>query len=67
MEPRNRAIINNKGSASFFPVPFLRDVMLEANSKDPWEAIPVAFAVAKEYDDTHEDGNTTAHAEAFAL
>eukprot|EP00957_Ditylum_brightwellii_P135663 10345530-Ditylum_brightwellii.AAC.1 len=41
--------------------------MLEADSKDPWELIPEAFAVAKEYDNSHEDGNTTAYAEAFAL
>eukprot|EP00957_Ditylum_brightwellii_P188852 14375408-Ditylum_brightwellii.AAC.1 len=43
MEPGNRVSINNKGSASFVPAPFLRDTMLEADSKDPWELIPVAF------------------------
>eukprot|EP00957_Ditylum_brightwellii_P051309 3890115-Ditylum_brightwellii.AAC.1 len=49
---KNRAAINNKGSASFVPAPFLRDAMLETDSKDLWELIPVAFAVAKEYDNT---------------
>eukprot|EP00957_Ditylum_brightwellii_P087304 6644877-Ditylum_brightwellii.AAC.1 len=63
----NRAAINNKGGASFVQAPFLRDDMLEANNKDPWELIPVVFVAAKEYDDTREDGNAAAHAEVFAL
>eukprot|EP00957_Ditylum_brightwellii_P158217 12043597-Ditylum_brightwellii.AAC.1 len=67
IEPGNRAAINNKGSASFVPAPFLRDAMLEAISKDPWELISVAFSAAKAYDNTHDDGNAAAHTEAFAL
>eukprot|EP00957_Ditylum_brightwellii_P129856 9905099-Ditylum_brightwellii.AAC.1 len=41
--------------------------MLEADSKGPWELIPVVFAAAKEYDNTHEDENAAAYTEAFAL
>eukprot|EP00957_Ditylum_brightwellii_P047154 3580975-Ditylum_brightwellii.AAC.2 len=56
-----------QGKCNVVPAPFLRHAMLEANSKDPWEMIPVTFAVAKEYDDTHENGNAVAHTKVFAL
>eukprot|EP00957_Ditylum_brightwellii_P202011 15328180-Ditylum_brightwellii.AAC.2 len=65
-EPGNRVAINNKGSASFILAPFLRDVLMEADNKEPLELTPVAFAVAKEYDDTYEDGKAAAHTETFA-
>jgi len=63
--------VNFKGSALFFPPPFLRDAILNADTTEPLELILISVAAAKEFDRIHEedeDYNESAmsHIEEFA-
>jgi len=60
------------GAASFIPSPFLRNFVIESESNDPAEIVPLLFAEAKRFDADHADDQAyrdtaVSHAEDFAL
>ena len=56
--PRNGTRKNFEGSSAFIVAPWLRSVILEADSKDPFVLIPLAISRAKSFDTEHENDSS---------
>eukprot|EP00957_Ditylum_brightwellii_P101694 7749988-Ditylum_brightwellii.AAC.1 len=65
--PDQRGAVTYPGCACFIPAPFLRDAIINAESNDPFEIIPMVFLIAKDFDDKNGSGDATQHSEDFAL
>ena len=55
MATQETTIVNFKGSAFFFPPPFLRDVVLNTDTTEPLKLILISVAEANIFDRVHED------------
>ena len=53
--PDENSLVTYPGSASFLPAPWLADVVIAANSSDPFLLITVVNAAATAFDLEHEE------------
>jgi hypothetical protein len=51
------------GSAIFIPGPVLRNTIIESNSRDPFELIPIIFRAARSFDLEHQGAGAVTHAD----
>lgn len=61
--PGEDEIIGMEGSAVYIPGPVLRNVIIEAASKDPFELIPLISQAAKAFDEANEGAKAVEHAD----
>jgi hypothetical protein len=66
-KPEDGGFYFSKGSNIMLPAPWLQDTILNADTQDPFELIPIVLIVPKEYDDAHNTvgGRAIVHADDF--
>ncbi len=67
-EPENGGFYSYEGSNIMLPAPWLRDTILNADTQDPFELIPIVLIAAEAYDDAHNTvggGKAIIHADDF--
>ncbi len=68
-QPDENGLFSYEGANIMIPAPWLRDAIINADSNDPFEIIPIAIAVAQAYDDAHpelpDENKAIVHADDF--
>jgi len=59
--PNENGLVGFKGSAIFIPGPVLRSAIIESNSKDPFELIPIIYRIARTFDQEHNTTSAETH------
>jgi hypothetical protein len=69
-KPENGGFYSYKGSNIMLPAPWLQDTILNGDTQDPFELIPIVLTAAKEYDNAHHTvggGRAIVHADDFCF
>jgi hypothetical protein len=51
--PNQNGVVSFEGSGMFIPGPVLRNAIIESNSKNPFELIPIIYQTARIFDQEH--------------
>jgi hypothetical protein len=59
--PEENGLIGFEGSSVFIPCSIIRNTILEADTTNPFELIPIVTAAAKAFDIEHESDKSQTH------
>jgi hypothetical protein len=62
-EPNENGVVSFEGLAIFIPGPVLRNAIIESNSKDPFELIPIIYRIVRTFDQEHNTTSAETHAD----
>jgi hypothetical protein len=61
--PNENGVVGFESSAIFIPGPVLRNTIIELNSKDPFDLIPIIYRITRTFDQEHYTTLAETHAD----